>query len=255
MAFTQLLFASTLVGAAFAGPKTCSSDVPLSCHNTTAVEDTCCFIPSGQLLLTQFWDTNPATGPDDSWTIHGLWPDNCDGTYPANCDSSRKYTNISDILTAGGGDATLTYMETYWKDYKGDDETFWEHEWAKHGTCVSTLDPDCYADYQPTEEAVAYFAKAVELFKTLPTHEWLSDAGITPSSSKKYALSDVQAALEKGHGKPVTVSCDGKALNEVWYHYNVKGSLQSGEFVAAEPDGTKGSCPSSVSYLPKSGSK
>lgn len=64
MAFIQILFASTLVGAAFAGPKTCSSDVPLSCHNTTAVEDTCCFIPSGQLLLTQFWDTNPATGPD-----------------------------------------------------------------------------------------------------------------------------------------------------------------------------------------------
>lgn len=142
-------------------------------------------------------------------------------------------------------------MNKYWKDYKGDDETFWEHEWSKHGTCVSTLDPDCYTDYQATEEAVAFFGKAVELFKTLPTYEWLSAAGITPSSSKKYQLSEIQSVLTKKHGAAVTLSCRSGALNEVWYHYNVKGSLQSGNFVAAAPDGTKGSCPKSVSYKPK----
>jgi hypothetical protein len=33
-----------------------------------------CFnYPGGQLLQTQFWDTAPATGPVDSWTVHGLW--------------------------------------------------------------------------------------------------------------------------------------------------------------------------------------
>ena len=42
--------------------------------NTTAVADTCCFNYSGRdLLLTQFWDTAPSTGPADSWTVHGLW--------------------------------------------------------------------------------------------------------------------------------------------------------------------------------------
>lgn len=46
----------------------------LSCHNTTAVANLCCFnAPGGQLLQTQFWDASPPTGPDDSWTIHGLW--------------------------------------------------------------------------------------------------------------------------------------------------------------------------------------
>lgn len=46
----------------------------LSCHNTTVVENLCCFnAPGGQLLQTQFWDTSPPTGPDDSWTLHGLW--------------------------------------------------------------------------------------------------------------------------------------------------------------------------------------
>ncbi len=46
----------------------------LSCHNTSAVQNTCCFnAPGGQLLQTQFWDTSPPTGPVDHWTVHGLW--------------------------------------------------------------------------------------------------------------------------------------------------------------------------------------
>jgi hypothetical protein len=54
-------------------PKTCSN-TQVSCQNTTAVADLCCLnAPGGQLLLTQFWDTAPSTGPADSWTLHGLW--------------------------------------------------------------------------------------------------------------------------------------------------------------------------------------
>lgn len=54
-------------------PPVCSNP-QLSCQNTTAVQDSCCFnAPGGQLLQTQFWDTNPPTGPDNSWTVHGLW--------------------------------------------------------------------------------------------------------------------------------------------------------------------------------------
>jgi hypothetical protein len=66
--------AGTFVSFAANGSKSCSADTPLSCQNTTAVEDLCCFnSPGGQLLQTQFWDTDPVTGPEDSWTIHGLW--------------------------------------------------------------------------------------------------------------------------------------------------------------------------------------
>ena len=53
---------------------TCPANGQISCQNTTVVENLCCFnAPGGQLLQTQFWDTDPVTGPDDSWTIHGLW--------------------------------------------------------------------------------------------------------------------------------------------------------------------------------------
>jgi len=68
-----LLGAGTLGHAASAS---CPNPGELSCRNTTAVADLCCFnAPGGQLVLTQFWDTAPATGPSNSWTVHGLWYD------------------------------------------------------------------------------------------------------------------------------------------------------------------------------------
>lgn len=127
LGLSQFLFTG-----AEAGLQTCSNDTQLSCNNSTTVQNTCCFnTPGGLLLQTQFWDTNPATGPSDSWTIHGLWPDNCDGTYQSNCDKSRAYKNITSILQAQGRTELLDYMDTYWKDENGDDESFYEHEWGK----------------------------------------------------------------------------------------------------------------------------
>lgn len=56
------------------GPSESCPNAQLSCHNTTVVENLCCFnAPGGQILQTQFWDTQPVTGPVDSWTLHGLW--------------------------------------------------------------------------------------------------------------------------------------------------------------------------------------
>lgn len=163
-------------------PATCENP-QLSCHNTTIVENLCCFnAPGGQMLQTQFWDTNPPTGPSDSWTLHGLWPDKCDGTYEANCDPSRAYKNISAIIKSFGKTELLDYMGTYWKDYKGNDDSFWMHEWSKHGTCISTLEPTCYSEHKPTEEVVDYFQKAVDLFKDLPSYQVRS----LPSSSLTY---------------------------------------------------------------------
>ncbi|EUC46405.1 hypothetical protein COCMIDRAFT_92960 [Bipolaris oryzae ATCC 44560] len=229
----------------------------LSCHNTTAVENLCCFnAPGGQLLQTQFWDASPATGPDDSWTIHGLWPDRCDGSYDASCDSTRSYSNISAILNSFGATDLLAYMSTYWKDYKGQDESFWYHEWAKHGTCISTLEPECYTEHKPTEEVVDFFQKTVDLFKSLPSYDWLKDAGIVPSTSQTYTFDAIQKAIQaKRPDVEVTLGCRSGALNEIWYHFDVRGSVQTGEFVPSNPDGTKSTCPKSgIRYLPKHGS-
>jgi ribonuclease T2 len=166
-----LVALSALPVVVFAGsPLTCTNP-QISCQNTTAVANTCCFnAPGGQLLQTQFWDTSPSTGPSNSWTIHGLWPDHCDGTYDSSCDASRAYTNITAILQSYGKTDLLAYMNTYWVDINGNDESFWEHEWSKHGTCISTLKTSCYTGYTAQEEVVDFFQKTVDLFKSLDSY-------------------------------------------------------------------------------------
>lgn len=73
-------------------------------------------------------------------------------------------------MDSGRGDL-LDYMSEYWKDYRGDDATLWEHEWNKHGTCVSTLEPHCYENYLPQQDVVDYFDKAVEIYQQRPSYK------------------------------------------------------------------------------------
>ncbi|KEY73098.1 hypothetical protein S7711_10106 [Stachybotrys chartarum IBT 7711] len=231
----------------------CPADLPISCQNTTAVEDTCCFNhPGGQVLLTQFWDTAPSTGPADAWTIHGLWPDNCDGTWEEYCDPDREYFNISAILTTGAP-CTLAYMQDHWKDYQGDDEDFWEHEFNKHGTCMSSLEPACYPGYAPGDEVVDYFKRTVRLHRTLPSYAWLAEAGIVPSPSATYTRDQIQAVLSARHGHDVIINCNRRGeLTELWYHYNIRGSVQTGEYIPVPPVGSPSTCPATgIRYLPK----
>ncbi|KAI0783293.1 ribonuclease T2 [Abortiporus biennis] len=234
----------------------CSTSGSASCHNTTKQTDLCCFeSPGGLLLQTQFWDTNPTTGPSNSWTIHGLWPDNCDGTFSENCDSSRDYTNIAGLLTAQGASSTLSFMQEFWVDINGQNEQFWEHEWSTHGTCYSTLERSCLPSGSATgAEAVAFFNTVVALFKTLPTYTFLANAGITPSSSATYTLSQITSAIKSATGFTPALDCDGSAINQISYYFNLKGSLIDGSFVAIDAP-KKGSCASTgLKYPLKSGS-
>ncbi|KXN88861.1 Ribonuclease Le2 [Leucoagaricus sp. SymC.cos] len=252
----------------------CSTSGAASCHNTSSV-NTCCFeSPGGLLLQTQFWDTSPSTGPTDSWTIHGLWPDNCDGTFDENCDPSRDYTGISSLLTAQGASSTLSFMQTHWVDINGQNEQFWEvekHEWSTHGTCMSTLRPSCLSSGNPKgAEAVAFFQTVVKLFQvraslygmgrkltqteqTLPTYDWLSKAGILPST-KTFTLSTLTSALKSASGVTPALDCNGSTLNAISWYFNLKGSIIDGVFVPINAP-KAGSCPSSgIKYPPKSGS-
>ncbi|KAL2831072.1 ribonuclease T2-like protein [Aspergillus cavernicola] len=229
----------------------------VSCQTSYHGQDNCCFnYPGGQMLQTQFWDADPAVGPKNSWTIHGLWPDHCNGGFDQFCDSHRRYSNISLILVDAGRRDLLDQMSTYWKDYKGNDPNLWEHEWNKHGTCVSTLETHCYSDYYPQQEVVDYFDKTVELFHDLPTHEILSNAGIIPSYSQTYTRREIEDTLSKAHGATVTVRCRSHQLQEVWYFFNVEGPLQTGRFVPSNPDGQTSNCPTSgIIYQPKTPNK
>jgi ribonuclease T2 len=181
-------------------------------------------------------------------------PDRCDGTYDSYCDKSREYSNISAILSSEGEGGLLSYMNRYWKDYQGDDENLWSHEWDKHGTCISTLEPRCYdaSSSPPRQDVVDYFSTTVELFQNLPTYDTLANAGVLPSLSRTWTKEEIQKPLQDMHGAEVTLGCRGSELTEVWYYFSVRGPAQSGEYVAVEPDGSKGGCPGTgIRYLPK----
>lgn len=179
-------------------------------------------------------------------------PENCDGTYEQFCAPEREYTNITAILAAASP-CSLKYMDTFWKDQNGNDESFWEHEFNKHGTCMNTLEPTCYPGYTPGQEVVDYVKKTIQVFKTLPSYEWLKKAGIVPSETVTYTLDQIQTVLTAHHGHNVIVNCNkNKELNELWYHFNVKGSIQTGVFVPVDPVGSPSSCPKEgIKYLPK----
>ncbi|KAH8832272.1 ribonuclease T2 [Flagelloscypha sp. PMI_526] len=230
----------------------CGTSGSLSCSSSAS--GTCCFeAPGGLLVQPQFWDYDPTTGPTDSWTIHGLWPDNCDGTYEESCDSSRAYTGIGTLLTAQGYSSTLTYMNTYWKNNAGTDESLWEHEWAKHGTCLSTLETSCLPSGTAAKaEAVAYFNTAVALHKSLPTYTWLKNAGIVPSSTATYTLSAFTAAIKAGSGVTPAVDCSSGALNQIYYYYHLRGSVVDGAWTLINAP-SAGTCGSSFTYPPKDG--
>ncbi|KAJ6013904.1 hypothetical protein N7540_008495 [Penicillium herquei] len=248
--------ADLLVGAT-AGLIGCSTtDEVLSCHNTTEVTDMCCFnYPGGALLQVQFWDTDPSTGPTDSWTIHGLWPDYCDGDYGEDCDSSREVSDVQSILEDQGRTDLLEYMEEYWLSDDESDNEFWAHEWNTHGTCINTIDPDCYTDYTDNEEIGDFFQEVVDLFKTLDTYTALSDAGITPTNDKTYTLAEFQSALGDIHGGyEVTLLCDDDTVYELYYYFNVYGSAVNGTYEPTSPL-EDSNCPSSgIKYPPKDSS-
>ncbi|KAJ7481046.1 RNase Gf29 [Mycena galericulata] len=235
----------------------CPTNGTPSC-GTPAGTNTCCFeTPGGLLLQTQFWDTSPSTGPSNSWTIHGLWPDECNLSFQENCDSSRAYTGISSLLTAQGGSSTLDFMNTFWKNdpNDGSDEELWEHEWETHGTCYSTLEVDCLPSGSPKgAEAVAFFETVVKLFQTLPTYQFLANQGITPSSSTTHTLASLTAAVKAEYGFTPSFDCTGSDLGGASYYFHLIGSVIDGTFVPIDAP-ESGSCGSTgIKYLTKTGS-
>ena len=91
--------------------------------------------------------------------------------------------------------------------------TTFKHEWATHGTCYSTLKQDCLPRGSPRgTEAVLYFQRVVELFRKLPTYDWLALSGINPSQTRTHTLSEVINALKEASGVCCMLFCSTVVL-------------------------------------------
>lgn len=229
----------------------CPSNVGLSC---TGTNDTCCQENTfGIFMGTQFWDYNPATGPADLFTTHGLWSNKCAGGYGTYCNPAWEVENVTQTLQDLGQTKLLKEMSYSWKNNEGTDEDLWMHEFNKHGTCMATVNPDCYLEDAPKYQYVAdYFTSAVALQKTIPTYEFLKKSGIVPTTEKQYATADIRAAIKKGFGYNVSLSCDSDgALSEVWYYFSLKGAVASGTFIPAAAQALGTTCNDTLWYIPK----
>lgn len=241
------------VGSAFSS--NCPSDAGVSCSSSNQ-EASCCFeSPGGVLVQTQFWDYSPSTGPSDLFTLHGLWPDLCDGSYKQYCDYSSEVSNdgstIEGILVNQFNDQTLyNNLKTVWKNIDGTDQSLWAHEWNKHGTCINTIAANCYSNFQDNENLYDYFSILYNLYESLPTYKWLAAAGITPSNTKTYTKSQIQNALSSNFGQQVYFKCDSNnAINEVWYFHHIQGSLLQNNFIPIDTLSSS-NCPSTGILFP-----
>ncbi|KAH8099302.1 ribonuclease T2 [Cristinia sonorae] len=285
--FVAILAASSvahasLVDLLFSVPNTyptltaCAQEpLTYSCENTTTIKNTCCSpTPGGLVLQTQFWSTYTGLEgkgqvlPKNSWTIHGLWPDNCDGSFESYCDLKRQYDpspspatlpgNITVPKYKGPGVDTfikefkrvdlLDYMEKYWINQGDTNAVFWAHEFSKHATCTSTFDLACYGPgYKKNQDVIDFFDATVRAFKMYPTYDMLAAYGIVPSNKTTYSLSQIQTALKSQTGALPYLGCskNGTVLSEVWYFHHVLGSEQFGHYKTLDTT-TKSSCSNST---------
>lgn len=81
------------------------------------------------------------------WSIHGLWPQYSENSYPKYCKKIdfdiKKLDTIIDRLNA------------VWYSNQEPNAEFWQHEWEKHGTCMF----DNMDEFE-------YFQKVIDLYKT-----------------------------------------------------------------------------------------
>ncbi|KAI9009274.1 ribonuclease T2-like protein [Hyaloraphidium curvatum] len=155
------------------------------------------------LLLVRQWGPTFCSGtrcsvdPPSRFTLHGLWPQRDDGTYPSFCSNGKFDANALPS-------SLRTRMSCEWPSFTGTSESFWGREWKKHGTCA----PDLFAS------AEDYFRKTLELNAGYRVEAALELASIEPEGSVSRAkLAD---ALDGRFGAKNALKCRGRQLSEIW---------------------------------------
>ncbi|XP_060082865.1 ribonuclease Oy-like, partial [Ylistrum balloti] len=141
-------------------------------------------------------------------------------------------------------------MKVLWPNMYADTsmESFWEHEWTKHGTCASTL--------PATGSEMLYFKKALALAGTYGASQLFSNEGIIPSTSRTYTLEEIETALSHQLGARAKVECTKDETTGKMMLYEVEICLdkQFNPVDCYEPNGSNdyhSDCPhSDIAYPP-----
>lgn len=168
----------------------------------------------------------PSLSCSAAFTIHGLWPEDNNGSYPSNCNGAPFSTNnLPQPL--------LNQMSCEWVSYTGSNNAFWSYEYGKHGTCALPL-------FQTQEN---YFNSTIALNNQYDVNNALIAAGINPQLASSLPTSQVQSALTNYLGSKPVLSCSSSSLLEVWTC--VDTSLKAFDCPSSL---TGRSCPSTIAF-------
>ncbi|KAH7846527.1 hypothetical protein Vadar_014967 [Vaccinium darrowii] len=176
----------------------------------------------------------PTTGkPNSDFGIHGLWPNNDDGSYPSNCDPSNPFdkSEVSDLISS---------LQTSWPTLacpSSDGSSFWSHEWDKHGTCSESI-----------FDQHGYFKLALNLKAQVDLLQILQGAGINPDGGS-YSLSSIQGAINKAIGSTPFIECNVDASgNSQLYQVYICSDTSGSNIIQCPVMPTSGKCGSSVEF-------
>lgn len=157
--------------------------------------------------------------PEEAWkgqlTIHGLWPNRNSGTWPSTC-SDEKF-DIS-ILQDLSDDLSLNWPNVKSSPDSPGHESFWSHEWSKHGTCSGLSQWDYFRtalDLLPPTPDVVKESYGAAVRREDLEREYLG-GGMSVFACKHGYLSEVRLCYEKMvDGAPgERVSCPDPTLKE-----------------------------------------
>ncbi|CAI9776562.1 unnamed protein product [Fraxinus pennsylvanica] len=128
------------------------------------------------------------------FTIHGLWPDYNDGTWPACCAGHS--FDVKEISTL------LDVLNKYWPSFSCSSVSNC-HE--KHGTCSSSVTKDEYS----------YFLTTLNLYFKYNVTEALQEAGYVASNTEKYPVGGIISAIQNAFHATPELQCKGDAVEEL----------------------------------------
>uniref|UniRef100_A0A1I7VSL4 Ribonuclease T(2) n=1 Tax=Loa loa TaxID=7209 RepID=A0A1I7VSL4_LOALO len=145
-----------------------------------------------------------------SWTIHGLWPDRNDGSFPQFCVDKTKRFVLSKLLPI------QQELERKWPNLLvlQSVSSLWKHEWEKHGTCAGTV--------EEVDDELKYFNRSLALYEQFNIFGTLEKQGIIPSEKKLYDWLLLHQSLRSAYGKHVEFHCLQDKETKSWLLADVR---------------------------------
>lgn len=142
------------------------------------------------------------------WTMHGIWPTANGTDGPNYCNESATF-NITEI------ESLIPTLMKEWPNLITNEsfDSFWSHEWLKHGTCATGISA------LSTERG--FFTTVLSLLEQkLNYTQALEDYGIKPSNTTTYKLDQFNDAFKKKFGVRPLVEClytekKGQVLSQI----------------------------------------